>query len=423
LASAADITHAFVVPAITSGQGNSLKERIATWAARVRTSEETVAHIQAEIDDLAFRLYGLDAADRVTLTATLASEATDDADAATNEDEEEQSATADAPSLTADLLAYALGCAFGRWDIRFATGERFASEPPDPFAPLPVCSPGMLQNEEGLPVGAEDVPDSYPLRVSWPGILVDDPGHAEDLEARVREVLHVIWPERADAIEQEACEILGVRSLREYFRKPNLFFADHLKRYSKSRRQAPIYWPLSTPSGSYTLWLYYHRLDAQTLYRCVVEFVEPKLRETNDAIAQFRAKPNRARDEERELERLQDFALELQAFSDDLLRVAEFPWRPDLNDGVQITAAPLWKLFRLPKWQKTLKETWQKLERGDYDWSHLAYPLWPERIRDKCKTDKSLAIAHGLEDLHQAPATAPKKKRGRKTAIAKVEDL
>lgn len=34
--------------------------------------------------------------------------------------------------------------------------------------------------------------------------------------------------------------------------------------------------------------------------------------------------------------------------------------KPDLDDGVQITAAPLWKLFRLPKWQKTLKETWQK---------------------------------------------------------------
>ena len=37
-------------------------------------------------------------------------------------------------------------------------------------------------------------------------------------------------------------------------RRPTGFFADHLKRYSKSRRQAPIYWPLSTAKGSYTLW-------------------------------------------------------------------------------------------------------------------------------------------------------------------------
>jgi hypothetical protein len=307
---------------------------------------------------------------------------------------------ADRPAVAiSEIISYLVGCCFGRWDVSLAIGERLPSSAFDFFAPLPACAPGMLQNDKRLPVRSEDVPKSYPLRISWPGILVDDPGHAEEIEGRAREVLHVIWPERADSIEQEACEILGIRSLREYFSKPGLFFADHLRRYSKSRRQAPIYWPLSTPSGSYTLWLYYHRLDAQTIYRCVVEFVEPKLRQTNDVLGQLRAKTNRARDEERELERLQDFALELRAFRDELLRVAELPWRPDLNDGVQITAAPFWQLFRLPKWQKTLKETWQKLEKGDYDWAHLAMTVWPARVVPKCVTDRSFAIAHGLEDL------------------------
>ena len=73
-----------------------------------------------------------------------------------------------------------------------------------------------------------------------------------------------------------------------------------------------------------------------------------------------------------------------------------------LNDGVQITAAPLWKLFQHKPWQKVLKETWGKLEKGDYDWAHLAYSYWPERVKDKCRTDKSLAIAHGLEDLYES---------------------
>ena len=104
--------------------------------------------------------------------------------------------------------------------------------------------------------------------------LVDDPGHPLDIEARVHQVLQIIWQDRWAAIEREACEILGVRTLRDYFRKPANFFADHLKRYSKSRRKAPIYWPLQTPSGSYTLWLYYHRLNDQTLYTCVNDFVE-----------------------------------------------------------------------------------------------------------------------------------------------------
>jgi hypothetical protein len=89
--------------------------------------------------------------------------------------------------------------------------------------------------------------------------------------------------------------------------------------------------------------------------------------------------------------------LELKDFRDELLRIAKF-WKPNLNDGVQITAAPLWKLFKLPKWQKTLKETWQKLEKGEYDWAHLAYSIWPERVIRKAHQDRSLAIAHDLED-------------------------
>ena len=317
-------------------------------------------------------------------------------------------------------LSFFLGCAFGRWDIRFATGEKPAPELPDPFAPLPVCPPGQLQNEQGLPITREDVTRlkeegrwNYPLEIPWDGILVDDPGHPLDFETRVHQVLQIIWKDRFEAIEREACEILGVRTLRDYFRKPTGFFADHLKRYSKSRRQAPIYWPLQTPSGSYTLWLYYHRLNDQTLYTCVNDFVEKsKLHEVTEQLNALRTKTDRSKEEEKKLDYLLDFEQELKDFRDELLRVAKF-WKPNLNDGVQITAAPLWKLFQHKPWQKTLKETWDKLEKGDYDWAHLAYSIWPDRVRDKCRHDKSLAIAHGLEELYEAPPEQPKKKRGR----------
>ena len=57
------------------------------------------------------------------------------------------------------------------------------------------------------------------------------------------------------------------------------FFPFHLQRYSKSRRKAPIYWPLSTASGSYTLWLYYPSLTSQTLYTAVNDFIDPKLKQ------------------------------------------------------------------------------------------------------------------------------------------------
>ena len=126
----------------------------------------------------------------------------------------------------------------------------------------------------------------------------------------------------------------------------------------------------------------------------------------------LRQKSGRSRQEERALEELVNLEQELQEFRDELLRVAAF-WKPDLNDGVQITVAPLWKLFGLTNWRNKLKQTWEKLEKGDYDWAHLAYSIWPERVKEKCKNDKSLAIAHDLEDIYEEPVTRARKKGGR----------
>ena len=112
---------------------------------------------------------------------------------------------------------------------------------------------------------------------------------------------------------------------------------------------------------------------------------------------------------------------ELQNFHDELLRVASLPYKPNLNDGVLITASPLWKLFRLPKWQKDLKACWESLEAGEYEWAHLAYTLWPDRVKKICKTDRSIAIAHGLEDLCEVKAPEKKVKKGKQKADAELE--
>ncbi|WPL13185.1 MULTISPECIES: BREX-1 system adenine-specific DNA-methyltransferase PglX [Thiorhodovibrio] len=323
--------------------------------------------------------------------------------------------------LTENHTFFFVGTVFGRWDIRYATGERQPPELPDPFDPLPVCPPGMLQNADGLPAEPKDLPTDYPLRISWPGILVDDESYPEDIVARVREAIEVVWKDRAGAIEQEACEILGVKSLRDYFRRPAAFFADHLKRYSKSRRQAPIYWPLSTPSGRYTLWLYYHRLTPQTLYSCVNDFLDGpqgKLAQVRASRAALANKTTRTPKEEKDFATVADLDTELTAFRDQLLRIAR-DWQPNLNDGVQITAAPLWPLFKLPKWQKTLKDTWTKLEQGDYDWAHLALSYWPERVLRKCHQDRSLAIAHGVEQDFWEEVEVTEKPKGKGRGKAK----
>jgi hypothetical protein len=291
----------------------------------------------------------------------------------------------------------------------------------------------MLQNSRGLPVS--DGFASYPVEIPWDGVLVDDPGegpgneHHKDLLLRTRHALNLIYGEHASAIEDEWCREFNAESLRAFLQKPTGFFSDHLRRYSKSRRKAPIYWPLSTGSGSYTIWLYYPRLTEATLYTAVEDYVRPKLaaveRQRDSLEAQLRDNPLAPAKDREKLTQLRGFAQELLDLRDELLRVASLPYKPDLDDGVVINAAPLRKLFRHKPWVKELEEVWKKLEKGDYDWSGMALHLWPDRVRAKCVKDRSLAIAHDLESICTVPDPTKDNgdKRGRKKKeAALIED-
>jgi hypothetical protein len=341
----------------------SIKEFVIGWNAEIDSINSTLKSLQIEIDRLVGSLYGT--SDR-------------DLDRCDHADEEDQYVFP--PELCLPLkpyvllVNYLLGCAFERWS---ANSSDLIPTPEDP---APTIQPA-----------AADASKTEP-------ILVDDSGHAQDIVKKMEGSIARVFPRAdSDSAIEELEELIG-EPLRNWSR--NELFKTHLSIYTGFGRQAPIYWPLSTRSGEYTLWLYYHRLNDQTLYACVNNFVEPKLRQVSEAVNKLRGKGGgRTRNEEKDFERLQDFEQELQEFRDELLRLAKLPWRPNLNDGVQITAAPLWKLFRLPKWQKTLKETWQSLEKGNYDWAHLAMTLWPQNVVPKCVKDRSLAIAHGVEDL------------------------
>lgn len=295
---------------------------------------------------------------------------------------------------TFDCLSWSVGVAFGRFDLRLASGERAPPPRLDPFDPLPAKSPGML-------------PNNAERFHTHAGILVDDPGHAHDLARLVEEVLT-----RVDVSVPD--------DVRRWLQRD--FFAFHLQRYSKSRRKAPIYWPLSTASGSYTLWVYYSSLNNQTLFTAVNDFLDGpdgKLTQVSRECAELRTKgSSRSSEEEKQYQTLQTFEQELTDLRDTLLKIAP-TYQPNHNDGVQITAAPLWPIIRHKPWQTVLKNTWAKLEKGDHDWAHLANAYWPDRVRQKCRIDKSLAIAHGLEDLYVEPKAGPKKTPSKKNAGSK----
>jgi hypothetical protein len=363
ISSISETSHFFVLPL-------AIRNRIDD--VRFADYQSELENIKRHIDSIAYELYGVSESD---LQVSLTSPDTEDELLQIGDDQQSDSSIIGPLDESVGLLSWAVGVAFGRFDLRLATGEREAPLEPEPFDPLPSKSPGML------PDGAE----SFHLHQ---GILIDGPGHKHDLPRLIESVL-------------ERVDIPSPDNLRRWLRRD--FFKEHLKQYSISRRKAPIYWPLSTLSGAYTLWLYYPQLNDQTLYTAVNEFIEPKLKLVEGALNALRSKSSRTAEEEREVVKQQDLQEELIELRDKALEIA-LNYKPNQDDGVQITAAPLWPLFHHKPWQKVLKDTWEKLEAGEYDWAHLAYSYWPDRVREKCKTDKSLAIAHGLEELYEEPA-------------------
>jgi hypothetical protein len=397
-------SRAFVLPALLQVEGRSLAERADGWARRVQAVEVELEEIQAEIDERCFDLYGIDEEDRRAISEGLAGAAdgveADEAGGEVDEtdDELEVEAGVDAADLAAQLVSWAVGVAFGRFDVRLATGQRRLPDEPGPFDPLPACSPGMLVGGDGLPLASR--PPDYPIDFPESGVLVDDPGDPRDLTAAVRAVFDAMFGGDADARSEETGAALDPRGhdLRAWLRSS--FFERHLRLHSKSRRKAPILWQLGTPSGRYSIWLYAHRLTDDTLFRVQSDLLAPKLvyeeRQLANLVQDTGGSPS-AR-ERREIEAKEAFVEELRLLLEEVRRVAPL-WKPTLDDGIVLVMAPLWRLVPHKPWQRELKKKWGELTAGEYDWAQLAMHLWPERVIPKCAQDRSLAIAHGLEDV------------------------
>ncbi len=382
LDTANEISHIFHLPALLQAKRRTLLEGFTSLQVQVKKAQQQLTEYEHEIDDIAFKLYGITDEDRQAIEESLKVGKQigeiENVEVEVDDDDSPREGGVDTHALITDLLSYTIGCVFGRWDICFAVGKRETPELPDPFAPLPVCSPGMLTGDDNLPLS--ETLSEYPIDINWEGILVDDPDHPDVIVCRVQDVLKAIWQDNAESIEQEACQVLGVKELRDYFRRPGNdgFWMDHVKRYSKSRRKAPIYWLLQSSKRSYALWLYYHRLDKDILFKALTKYVEPKIRleenrleQTRTQLASFGTAGREVKQLERQFDRQENLVGELYDFRDKLRRVANLHLEPDLNDGVVLNIAPLWELV---PWGEA-KKYWEELLAGKYEWSSISKQL------------------------------------------------
>lgn len=440
-------THSFVLPApLMKSPKLSLRESLQAQSTELLRWSTEEMRLLASINRTVQNAYGLSTAEvrrpEVYTEELVEAGPSDpgDSDSSGGDYEGSEDELVISPASDAALmLSWCVGVEYGRWDARMAHDTSLIPALQGPFERLPRVAPGGLVGPDGLPATEQAIaseawlrarPDvitlpsagsftgpaaittaEYPIPVAWDGVLVDDEGHERDIVGVVRRVLAYVYGERADAIEAEALELLrgdggsAPKTLRDWFRSTKAtalgksFFDYHIGRYSKSRRKAPIYWRLAaSASAPYAVWLYYPRLTKDTLWRVLGDYVTPRRVLAERQLAERRASRDAApagvvrRRAEQAVADAVALLESVQALEAELRRVVERGYAPDLDDGVVISAAPLHKVI---PWKEPAA-VWKKLEAGDYDWAKLAMALWPERVRAKCETDRSLAIAHGL---------------------------
>jgi hypothetical protein len=430
LDTAVQTSHAFVLPALLQVSGIDLHARADVWGKRVRAVDLELEAIQADIDERCFVLYGIDDLDRRAITVGFGmpdgSEVPDseDVDGAIHAEEESDDleSVAGALSLAAELVSWAVGVSLGHFDIRSSITDRPRPAGPEPFDYLPTHSAGILGDESGSPLQVP--PDGYPISLPLSGVLVDDIGHAHDLLSAMRAVFEVAFGAHAERWWNDVAATLDStgHDLRSWVASG--LFEHHLKRYSKSRRKAPIFWQLSVASGRFSVWLFSHRLNRDTFFLLQNEVVGPRLthEERQLAILVTNAGSNPSAAERKAISTKESFVEELRAMLEEVKRVAPL-WNPTFDDGVVLTMAPLWRLVPQHKpWQRELKAKWNELACGKHDWSNISMHLWPERVVPKCESDRSLAIAHGLENAFWVEGEDGKWK-SRPSALKSVESL
>jgi hypothetical protein len=335
---------------------------------------EQLAKSEKAIHQEVYRLYDIQPEDRAAIERDLqeyqpADE--DDADETRDDAVEPKSTALTKEDLAYRSVSYAVGIVLGRF------------------------KPGA---GNGVGCGACDKKTAERLRAlaKADGILVQDEGHLDDLTTRTLEALKVMLGEKATDDVVGALTESGEpaeAALRAYVERH--FFKDHIQQY----RKRPVYWLLQSPGKRYGVWLFHERLTHDTLFRIRTEHVEIKRKTVDSQITNVQKKRAGAtgRDRSRsdkELAALQELAADLAEFDAKLKAVSDAGYIPRIDDGVLLNMCPLWEL--VPSWQKELKATWEELKDGEYDWAHHAMDYWPERVKKKCQTNNSFAIAHGM---------------------------
>ncbi|MDK2799610.1 MAG: hypothetical protein PWQ70_1229 [Clostridiales bacterium] len=204
-----------------------------------------------------------------------------------------------------DLISYYVGCLFGRWE----------------YSSIIAVSDGIL------PIGGS--------------VFLE-----EDLIERIYNCIQITYgDEIADDILDEIETILSM-SLEEYM--INHFFDDHCKKYYVKPQKRPIYWHICSPKKTFNCFVYYHKLNEDTLYKVksiylgqMIDRYREDLKYYNAQLVEARTNSDKNKENEMK-KKCNDLEAKLEDLYDLDQKIMDIlPYKPDLDQGVLYNIIPL----------------------------------------------------------------------------------
>lgn len=151
-----------------------------------------------------------------------------------------------------------------------------------------------------------------------------------------------------DSIFDEIELILG-KSLEDYLIKD--FFNTHVRKYKKR----PIYWHICSPNKTFNCFIYYHKLDNDTLYKVksiylsqMIDRYEEDLKYYTGQLIEARTKGDKSKEKD-----FKDKCSDLEAKLEDLnildKKIMEIlPYKPNIDEGVLYNIIPIEPILSAP---------------------------------------------------------------------------
>ncbi len=224
-----------------------------------------------------------------------------------------------------EFISYAVGCIFGRYS-------------------LDVDGLVLANAGDGLEQYLAKVPEpSFTPDESGILPITDEDDFTDDLPNQFRRFLRASFGEEHYQENLHYIEETIGKDIRGYVRKD--FYADHVQRYKKR----PIYWMISSPSGTLRALIYLHRYTRDTINRFLNDYLRPyqkKLTAKKDHLAVISDSSSAAKQEKtRALKRINEIEKQLKELSrwehDVVYPLAMERIELDLDDGVKVNYGKL----------------------------------------------------------------------------------